>query len=62
MHLENKVLFPRALEAQRGHRVALRQAPMRRALIHSLTKAGDSRAATYPLLGLLRALRPWLIP
>jgi 2-polyprenyl-6-methoxyphenol hydroxylase-like FAD-dependent oxidoreductase len=32
--------------------------PLRRALVHSLTQAGDSRAATYPLLGLLRALLP----
>jgi ubiquinone biosynthesis UbiH/UbiF/VisC/COQ6 family hydroxylase len=32
--------------------------PLQRALIHSLTQAGDSREATYPLLGLLRALRP----
>jgi ubiquinone biosynthesis UbiH/UbiF/VisC/COQ6 family hydroxylase len=32
--------------------------PLRRALVHSLTQAGDSRAATYPLLGLLRSLLP----
>jgi 2-polyprenyl-6-methoxyphenol hydroxylase-like FAD-dependent oxidoreductase len=32
--------------------------PLQRALVHSLTQAGDSRAATYPLLSLLRALRP----
>jgi len=30
--------------------------PLQRALVQSLTQAGDSRAATYPLLGLLRAL------
>jgi 2-polyprenyl-6-methoxyphenol hydroxylase-like FAD-dependent oxidoreductase len=32
--------------------------PLRRALIHSLTQTGDSRAATYPVLGLLRSMRP----
>jgi ubiquinone biosynthesis UbiH/UbiF/VisC/COQ6 family hydroxylase len=32
--------------------------PFQRALVHSLTQAGDSRAATYPLLGLLRSLLP----
>ena len=32
--------------------------PLQRALVHSLTQAGDSRSATYPLLGLLRALLP----
>ncbi len=32
--------------------------PLQRALVHSLTQAGDSRAATYPLLGLLRSLLP----
>ncbi len=32
--------------------------PLRRALIHTLTQTGDSRAATYPVLGVLRSLRP----
>ncbi|MEZ5565705.1 MAG: 5-demethoxyubiquinol-8 5-hydroxylase UbiM [Gammaproteobacteria bacterium] len=31
--------------------------PLRRALVDSLTQAGDSDAATYPFLGMLRALR-----
>lgn len=32
--------------------------PFQRALVHGLTQSGDSRAATYPLLGLLRSLLP----
>lgn len=32
--------------------------PARRALVRHVTHAGDSRVATYPLLGVLRALRP----
>lgn len=31
---------------------------VRRALVHSVTHAGSSRAATYPLLGMLRTLLP----
>lgn len=35
-----------------------RLAPARRALVRGLMQAGDSRAATFPLLGLLRSLPP----
>jgi len=48
--LPARVLRRAALAAGTGLR------PLRRAMLHGLSQAGDSRSATFPLLGLLKAI------